>query len=147
MVNQIASKGDKMKKLIFILMVGSLFVGCANMKSIQQIQAQNRTNLNLISLGDSKEKVFQIVGTETFNNVVDGTVSGTTINNPYKTETLVENGKTYEVVFYYTQTLKNDRVITNDELTPIVFYEGKVVGYGWLFVKDNIQRYQVDIRN
>jgi len=136
-----------MKKLILILMVGSLFVGCANMKSIQQIQAQNRTNLNLISLGDSKEKVFQIVGTETFNNVVDGTVSGTTINNPYKTETLVENGKTYEVVFYYTQTLKNDRVITNDELTPIVFYEGKVVGYGWLFVKDNIQRYQVDIRN
>ena len=39
-----------------------------------------------------------------------------------------------------------DGSITDDELTPVVYLDGKVVGYGWSYLKDNIKKYQFDIR-
>ncbi len=56
------------------------------------------------------------------------------------------------MLFYYTNptSLINGWNLTveisNKELTPVVFYQNKVVGWGWLFVDDNIKRYEVDIK-
>ncbi|MBM3235744.1 DUF3192 domain-containing protein [Candidatus Poribacteria bacterium] len=59
-----------------------------------------------------------------------------TINNPYKTETLNDKeNKTCEVLFFYTKTQKRDGIISDNELTPIILHNEKVVGWGWEFMR------------
>ena len=128
-----------MKKTLLILLINLILVGCG--VSSDYVRTQNKNNLNKISLNMSKSKVLDIMGTENFKQS-----DGTNITNPFRSETFNENNKTYEVLFYYTDFKKSDGVITDDELTPIVFFDGKVVGYGWLYLKDTIKRYQIDIR-
>ena len=88
----------------------------------------------------TKAQVLQTMGTNVYKT------SNGTINNPYKTEILKEGENIYEVVFYYTDYKKSDNLITDDELTPIVFSDGVLIGYGWMFVDDNITKVKLDIR-
>ena len=129
--------------ILSILLLSLFLISCV---SLDKIRTENRTNLNRISLGMSKSEVLNIMGTETVR-VFD---SRKRINNPFRTEILSEGDKKYEVVFYYTDKKRNvssvTGSITDDELTPIVFFNGKVEGYGWLYVKDNFKRYQINMR-
>ena len=82
----------------------------------------NSRNIQKINLGDSREKVTEIMG---YPN-----------KNPYKKEAVLKNGKTYEIFFYYTEkSIWIDGGISDDETTPVIFYNGQVVGYGWLNYK------------
>ena len=129
------------KSRLFIFSI-LLLTGCAiAYPSLQQIQSTNRSNLNKISLGMTKVQVLEIMGTTTITSV-----DGTMINSPFRSETTAQNGLNYEITFFYTDTKKADGSITDDELTPVVYFEGKVVGYGWSYLKDNIKKYQLDIR-
>ena len=56
MVNQLVSKGEKMKKLIFILMVGSLFIGCFTMTM------QNLSQSSKVTAGMTTDEVRDIMG-------------------------------------------------------------------------------------
>ncbi len=107
--------------------------------SISKMQSLNRSNLNKLSVGLSKTDALAIMGIKTYN------INGDIINNPYKTEIKKgENGKSnLEIVFYYTDTKKVDGAITDDELTPLVFIEGKLEGWGWTFFDDNVKKYQI----
>jgi hypothetical protein len=105
------------------------------------IQSTNRSNLNKISIGMTKSDVLNIMGTTTIRSE-----DGTMINSPFRSETTTQNGLNYEIHFFYTDTKKMDGSITDDELTPVVYLDGKVVGYGWSYLKDNIKKYQFDIR-
>ena len=132
-----------MKKILSISLLSLFLISCV---SLDKIRTENRTNLNRISLGMSKSEVLNIMGTETVRDFD----SRKRINNPFRTEILSEGDKKYEVVFYYTDKKRNvssvTGSITDDELTPIVFFNGKVEGYGWLYVKDNFKRYQINMR-
>ena len=129
-----------MKKILSISLLSLFLISCG-VTNPQNIRTENRSNLNKISLGMSKSDVLKIMGTETVNTSTYGP-----INNPYRSEIVSESGKNYEVIFYFTDLKKSDSMITDDELSPIVFFDGKVVGYGWLYLKDNIKRYQIDVR-
>ena len=86
-----------------------------------------------------------IIVRETERGVEPGAPSR--INNPYRVEAFKgKDGHIHEVLYYYTDLKKDDGVITNDELTPIVLKDGEVVGWGWGFLSDNVTRYQIDIR-
>lgn len=51
--------------------------------------------------------------------------------NPYKRQVLRSNdGKVYEVLFYFTRTPSKDRPITESQMTPVIFTEGKVIAMG-----------------
>jgi hypothetical protein len=45
------------------------------------------------------------------------------------------DGADYLVLFYYTDLVTRDDKITDDELTPVVLRDGKVVGVGYPFLK------------
>jgi len=80
---------------------------------------------------------------------IQGEVTTRLINNPYRTETLKGiDGQIYEVLFYYTDIKKADEAITDDELTPILIKDGKLVGWGWSFLNQNVTKYhyKLDIR-
>ena len=127
------------KNILYIIVFQLLLISCG--PSLELVKSTNRSNLNKISLGFTKSEVLNIMGTSTIK-----TSDGTIVTSPFRNETMNENGKSYEILFFYTDTKKTDGVITDDELTPIVFNDNKVVGFGWSFMKDNIKKYQIDIR-
>ena len=57
-----------------------------------------------------------------------------TTPNPYRTTVLEKAGKKYEAVYYFTHVYKPDDIISEDELMPLVFESGKLVGIGSDFV-------------
>ena len=56
------------------------------------------------------------------------------IPNPYKSEFLKVRGKSLEVLYYVTQIKKDDGVFNKDELTPLIFENGKLIGWGWNYL-------------
>ena len=132
-----------MRKVFAILLITLLFGGCV---SLSQIRATNRERLNKISIGMTKQEVINIMGIETINARDDYGNIVEVINNPYKTETLRGKDKIFEVVYYYTEIKRADGAINDDELTPLVFDEGKLIGWGWSFFEDTTAKYQIKIR-
>lgn len=65
------------------------------------------------------------------------------INNPYRSEVLTGKGKTVEVLYYYTNPQLPDYPIMDDELTPVIFEDEMLIGWGWPFLEDNISKYQL----
>lgn len=128
-----------MKKLVYLLGLVMLVSGCATLDSIR---TENRQNLLKLSIGMSKQEVMNIMGGKSTHDYG----ANTTINNPYRSEILQGKDKTFEVWYYYTDMKKWDDAITDDELTPLVFDNGKLIGWGQSFLKDNIQKYEIRIR-
>jgi len=91
----------------------------------------------------TKEQVLEIMGTGTIHTLSPGGA----INNPYKSEVLYgKNGKTLEVLYYYTDIQRADGAITDDELTPLVFDDDILIGWGRGFLQENIKKYEIRIR-
>jgi len=132
-----------MKKLFTALAV-FLLSACGTMDFYDQVRSTNRNNLGRLSVGMAKPEVLSIMGTETVD-----VGFGRRITNPYRVETMKgKDEQLYEILFYYTDIKKRDDAITDDELTPIVLKDGKVIGYGWSFLNENATRYkyQIDLR-
>ena len=129
-----------MKNLLIILICLGL-VGCAVL-SRQQIRYENRKNLLKLSVGMTKEEVFNVMGVGQ-PNPLDVTVM---VHNPYKSETLRAGDKIFEVIYYYTDLKKDEGIITDDELTPLIFDEGKLIGWGWRFLEDTTKKYELTIK-
>lgn len=55
------------------------------------------------------------------------------LRNPYREETIKTENKIYEIAYYFTSIKKQDGMITNDELTPLVFENNRLIGQGWEF--------------
>lgn len=121
-------------------------------KSISQTTAVNRTNLLKLFLGISKDEAISIMGTKPMGanyTELSGKrkiTRGITITNPYRSEVLQGKDKTLEVIYYVTDDKNNDGAISDDELTPLVFDNGKLIGWGWSFLQDNVQKYEIRLR-
>lgn len=129
--------------LVFVLMIGG---GC---QTISTATAVNRENLLKLTIGISREEALEIMGTEDFIATYwpgGGLVLEVTINNPYRSEILQGKEKTFEIIHYVTDVKRDDGAITDDELTPLVFDDGKLIGWGWSFLEANVQKYEIRMR-
>lgn len=52
------------------------------------------------------------------------------LGEPDYQDSFTRNGDTFEVLYYRTHHSHSDGKTTRDETTPLVFVEGKLVGYG-----------------
>ena len=123
---------------------------CAYM-SISQATAPNRDNLLKLSIGMTKEEAINIMGTKStiaysMVGIYGNIPRAVEITNPYRSEILQGKDKTFEVIYYVTDDKNNDGAITDDELTPLIFDNGKLIGWGWSFLKDNVEKYEIRIR-
>jgi hypothetical protein len=89
----------------------------------------------------TRDQVLSVMGTQTVKSRDLGR-----INNPYRTESYMVQGKRIEVIYYYTDLKRADDAITDDELTPIVLVDGKLDGWGWGYWNDLVQRYELRVR-
>lgn len=51
--------------------------------------------------------------------------------DPHRSETYESEDSSWEVLYYYTHVTRDDGLVTEDELTPIVLRDGIVTGWGW----------------
>ena len=138
---------EKLKEITLTLIICLGLTGCA---SLNTVRTTNRENLIKLNIGMMKQKVMEIMGTERkityqFAGILTP-FTAHAINNPYRSEVLQGKDKTFEVLYYYTDIKKRDGAITDDELLPIVFDENKLIGWGWSFLQDNINKYEIRIR-
>ena len=59
-----------------------------------------------------------------------------TLDSPYRAEELIYKKKSYVVLYYFTSVNSLDGLIGEDELTPLVFLEEKLIGKGWVYLFD-----------
>ena len=142
--------------------------GCRTWISVptrDTVRAQNRERLNQLSVGMPKAKVLESMGTETIqtytraalpsrrgSKAISGEIKalyrGEPINNPYRIETShTADGTFVELLFYYTDQQSGGHRITNRELTPLVIEDGVLVGWGWIYLDQNIERYGIKLRD
>lgn len=57
------------------------------------------------------------------------------ITNPYRVENYDEGRRSYVIEYYFVGINLSDGEITDDELTPLVFEDGILSGWGWDFLK------------
>ena len=125
---------------VFALITCAL--GCANtgrekLARQQDVRALHRAHLSILSIGMTKKEVVKIMGSET--TTIAEKQHREIINNPYKREMVPCKDKICEVLYYYTDVKKRDWAITEDELTPVVFDNDKLIGWGRAFL-ENIKK-------
>jgi len=105
----------------------------------------------------TKQEVLDLMGAQTATDVYQSSpVYGSiklTVNNPYRNEILQGKEKTFEILYYYTdKKMAQGRwwletpTVQDDELTPLIFDKDKLIGWGWSFLKDNLQKYEIRLR-
>ena len=134
-----------MKKVAWLVLM-IILAACPTLGyvTLDDVRNNNRENLSHLVIGMEKSKVLQVMGTETITTtevtypnwpIPDKTIKK--INNPYKVEVLkAKDGQIYEVLLYYTDVKKMDGAITDDELTPLIIKDGKLQGWGWVFLNE-----------
>ena len=132
------AKGYNMKILLTLIF---FVVACASGIRPIEIAQMNRTSLMKIQIGMNKEQVLEIMGTKTYN---ENSIAST-VTNPHKIEAMTIPDGIIEAVFYYTETKLSDNVTRDNELTPLIFINNKLVGWGWSFYQDTTKKYDIDI--
>ena len=129
-------------RLAFLLVASfAVLAACSTllMDPLEQLREANKRNLQRVGVGNTRLEVESIMGTERAGGglpeVAFGRVQYLSAKNPMR-EDLVRgrDGVDYQVLFYYTDVHAKDDKITDDELTPVVLREGKVVGIGHPFL-------------
>jgi len=130
--------------------------GCAaaTLQSAEGFRAANRTNLERLTVGMPRDEVVSIMGTGSIRPLgTEGSsgarterdtlgvtqvqiplgARGPTLYNPMRTATFEQDGQVWEVLYYYVRLVKDDGVITDDELEPVVLLDGYLAGIGWQY--------------
>ncbi|MFT5282364.1 MAG: hypothetical protein ACJA0G_000261 [Kangiellaceae bacterium] len=110
------------KGLLAIVLSGVLLSGCVisidrdhdydNGTSWREIEKENRQKIIDLLPGTAISAVRLSMGTPAFD------------------ELIVKGDKEHRVLFYRTQLTEGDGITSKDECTPILFVNGKLIGFG-----------------
>ncbi|MCA9398268.1 MAG: DUF3192 domain-containing protein [Candidatus Omnitrophica bacterium] len=135
------------KYFIFFLLVS--LTGCVAVKVAPESSStavsesagvkKNLTNVRQLTQGMIRQGVEEIMGEYTAigfkaNDEVPGTYETITLKNPYREEVLAVGDKQYEVIYYLSSIQLADGLVADDELTPVVFENGQMIGKGQDFL-------------
>lgn len=100
--------------------------------------------IDKLLLGVSREEALALVGRTVtvgyeLREGANDEYQPTTSPNPYRSQQITKNKDVYQVDYYLTRINKADGVISDDELTPLVFQDNKLIGKGWEFFKTKIK--------
>ena len=117
------------KVVLFVLVLAITSGGCKS--TLEQLRGRNRENILKLAEGMSSSEVKQIMGTKTRG----GKYGEPMVSNPYKSEIIIAGGNRYEVLYYYTEIdssihISNPSVVRDGDLTPLVFKDNKLIGWG-----------------
>ena len=119
----------------WFVFLGLILSGCASVSS----SVREMVDLRSIHEGMSRQEVKNVLGEKVttgydLTNQKKDTVTAIILKNPHRQENLKIDGKTYQIEYYFTSIKKQDGILTNDELTPLVFENDRLIGQGWTFL-------------
>ena len=90
------------------------------------------TPINRVYVGMAYQEVIGIMGDRLTvgYEMVDGRPKRIFLKSPYRVETLKDGRKHYQILYYYTGVHKADGMVDEEELTPLVFEENRLIGKG-----------------
>lgn len=144
-----------MKNWMLCLSIIALF-GCVSVpledpavqQGFQKSSSANVLRLDKITRGMSYDDVRTIMGTSVvvgFDSLSEASSQQTqTIGNPFRMEMMSGKGKEFVVNYYFMYVLKSDGEISDDELMPVVFSDGKVSGKGWKYLTEIVAQYNLE---
>ena len=133
--------------LVVPLLLSCPMLGCT-FASYADVRTDNALRLRQIRPGMTKHQVLEIMGTET-RRVCRGAPKPCLMTrtervlSPYRIEASEASAEVLvEVLYYYTDVKVRDDEISDDELTPLVFVNEELLGWGWTFLRGVTQRYE-----
>lgn len=98
-----------------------VMLGACTASSIDRVTAQYDAVEHQINLGDAKDHVLSIL---------EPTQAALPRNARKKPDRYLKDGVHVEI-FYMRTNHQRDGITTDDEFTPYIFNDGKLVGIGW----------------
>lgn len=120
--------------LLSLLLITVTVFGC--MSAVQELMIQNNAKMRTLQAGMSEDQVIEIMGPSPDPNTP----------NPYRSEMYQAEGATVKVLFFYTNLQAGDNIVDDEELTPVVFKNGHLDGWGWSYWQTTAERYDIRIR-
>ena len=120
--------------------------GCVTMTSGPEFSFQKGTrpsialtNIEKVKPGMTYGEVAGIMGDAISigykkSTALEGAYEEILVKNPYYEEVLKGRNIQYMIVCYFTHIRKADGIVTDDELTPLVFEENRLIGKGRKFL-------------
>jgi hypothetical protein len=129
---------------VLLLLVVGVVNACASGPNLHEIvRTDNRVSLNRLALGMTREKVTTLMGEGTYR--IRGH-SPEIVTDPYRVESYPASGSVFVIIFYYTDIKKRDGAITDDELTPLVLKDDRLVGWGWSYWESTATQFNIKVR-
>ncbi|MFT5386938.1 MAG: hypothetical protein ACI9E5_000055 [Candidatus Omnitrophota bacterium] len=135
------------KRCVYLILVISFMSGCvavnvSTQKSTAQIfreEPKAIAKIDYVFIGMTKDEVKGVLGEKLRIGYLrsqgdDKVLKAITLDSPYKSESFKGSTGSYDVLYYYTHVKRADNIIAEDEMTPLVFEEGKLIGKGWDFL-------------
>ena len=93
------------------------------------------TPITAVTIGMPLSRVRQIMGEAVLTGYTyqkdTGSYRAVEVPAPYRQEQLKSGDTVYNVLFYFTHIQKEDGIIADDELTPLLFEGGVLKAKGW----------------
>jgi hypothetical protein len=108
---------------------------------VERLRDSNRRKLAQVVAEMPRGEVDKLMGNDKAGggvvDVLHGRMQHLQARNPMREELVTGvDGLVYEVVYYYTDLRQRDNRITDDELTPVVYRDGRVAGVGHGFLNE-----------
>lgn len=127
-----------MRPINALISVAILVTGCNS--PYFNFADEARISMSKLSPNMTKQEVTSIMGSKTLD-----TIGGIRVPSPFRTSMYQRSGDVIEIYFYYTQLRQIDERITDDELTPLVFINGKLDSWGWESWVEKAKRYDINV--
>lgn len=142
----VKNRNHRLPSMIFLIMMVMLFSGCAPLfvgagvttavmesrKPLSDVVKINQNNLKSLTYGISEKFALEIMGQKSLTAYEKE--KKILILNPYKTEYFRRGHKSYKAMYYVTDVVVADDVFTKEELTPLIFEQEVLIGWGWDFL-------------
>jgi hypothetical protein len=116
-----------------VLACGGHFV-----RSYRTAIADNQRAISELRLGMPADQVRSVMGNESVR------YKKIHFQDPWRSESFsLLDGTSVLVLYYVTQPTRRYAGASDAELTPVVLEGGKLVGWGWAFLRQNNERYRV----
>ena len=138
--------------VVFLFMVCGCSVVTVNQRAITNAPAPasgerhafaSAETIKKLMLGISREEALALIGrtvTTGFELKGANEYKPVTVANPYRSQKITKGSDVFAVDYYLTEVRKADGVVTDDELTPLVFQADKLIGKGWEFFNAKIKQ-------
>ncbi|PIQ85046.1 MAG: hypothetical protein COV74_10640 [Candidatus Omnitrophica bacterium CG11_big_fil_rev_8_21_14_0_20_45_26] len=130
------------RRLTLLILFIVALAGCA---TLEDVRVENRESLENLNLGMTKDQAQQVMGTKTIRTYDAGYATPRSIiNQPFRSEGFDIDDHFCEVLYYYTDLKAKDGAITDDELTPLVFVDNELIGWGRTFLDEAVAKHESD---